>query len=99
MLVAQLGTVCDPESSSAVWFGPLVKLGGSLTGVTVMVKVCGALVSPPPFAVSPLPWATPVMVALFPYSTLFRSVRVPFEEIAGAVLNRLGLVLPVTMKL
>ena len=31
-----------------------MKLGASLTAVTVMVKVCGADVSTPPFAVPPL---------------------------------------------
>ena len=31
-----------------------MKLGASLTGVTVMVNVCAALVSTPPLAVPPL---------------------------------------------
>ena len=44
MLVAQLATVCAPASSATVWSAPLVKLGASLTAVTVMVKLCGALV-------------------------------------------------------
>ena len=52
--VAQPGTVCAPASSSTVWFAPFVKLGASLTGVTVIVKVCAALVSTPPLAVPPL---------------------------------------------
>src|SRR5437016_10252964 len=39
MLVAQLATDCAPASSRTVWSGPLVKLGGSLTGLTVIVAV------------------------------------------------------------
>src|SRR5919201_3211615 len=37
MFVAQPATVCAPRSETEVWFGPAVKLGGSLTGSTVMV--------------------------------------------------------------
>ena len=33
---------------------PLTKLGVSLTGVRVIVKVCGGLVSMPPLVVPPL---------------------------------------------
>ena len=41
----------------------MVKLGASLTGVTLMVKVCGALVSTPPLAVPPSSWMRTVTVA------------------------------------
>ena len=34
--VAQPATVCAPLSSSTVWSAPFVKLGASLTAVTVM---------------------------------------------------------------
>ena len=37
--VAQPDTVCAPASSSTVWLAPLVNVGGSLTAVTVIVKV------------------------------------------------------------
>jgi hypothetical protein len=53
-----------PESSFTVTFAPLVKLGASFTGVTVIAKVCGALVSDPPFAVPPLSLNVRVIVAL-----------------------------------
>jgi hypothetical protein len=41
----------------------LVKLGASLTAVTLMVNVCPALVSKPPFAVPPLSLSCTVTVA------------------------------------
>ena len=55
MAVAQPATVCAPgvlerPSGSA----PSVKLGASLTALTVIVNVCGAEVSTPPLAVPPL---------------------------------------------
>ncbi len=45
MSVAQPGTDCAPASSKTVRSGPAVKLGASLTGLTVMVTVA---VSVPP---------------------------------------------------
>ncbi len=39
-------------------------MGASLTGVTVIVNICGADVSTPPFAVPPLSCATSVIVAV-----------------------------------
>jgi hypothetical protein len=60
--VAQPATVCSPDSSRAAWLAPAVKLGASLSGVTVIVKVCGADASTPPPAVPPLSWSTTVMV-------------------------------------
>ena len=62
--VAQGLTVCAPAFSSTVWSAPLVNDGASLTAVTVMVNVCGAEVSLPPFAVPPLSFATSVIVAV-----------------------------------
>jgi len=64
MSVAKPGTVCAPAFSVTVWLGPMVKLGASLTGFTVMVKFCGALVSLPPLAVPPSSDSVTVMVAL-----------------------------------
>jgi len=42
--VAQLGTAWAGASSLTAWSAPLVKVGASLTGLTVMVNVCAALV-------------------------------------------------------
>jgi len=64
MLVAQFATVCGPASSRSVWSLPFEKLGASFTGVTVMVNVCGALVSTPPFAVPPLSFRVTRTVAV-----------------------------------
>src|SRR5688572_21823772 len=63
MFVAQLGTVWAGEFSGTIWFGPPVKLGGSLTGRTVMMKICGALVSLPPLAMPPSSMRTTVTIA------------------------------------
>ena len=41
-----------------------MKLGASLTAVTVIVKVCGADVSTPPLAVPPLSESVSVIVAV-----------------------------------
>ena len=76
-----------PESSATVWSGPLAKLGASLTGVTVMVNVCGSLVSSPPLSVPPssdsvtVTFATPLAFGARAY------VSVPFGETAGWTLN------------
>src|SRR3954471_23869891 len=53
---ARPGSDCAPASSSTVWSGDAgsVKLGASLTPVTVMVNVLVGLVSTPLFAVPPL---------------------------------------------
>src|SRR5262245_40406181 len=64
MAVAQLGTVWVPASSRMLMSGPLVKLGGSLTAVAVMVKVWVALTLEPPLAVPPLSCAKIVTVAV-----------------------------------
>ena len=58
-------------SSSTVWSAPFVKLGASLTAVTVIVNVCVGDASTPPLAVPP--------------SSVIRSVivAVPFAFAAG----------------
>src|SRR5258705_110389 len=62
-LVAQPGTVCGPESSRTDWSAPLMKLGASLTNATLILNVCGTLVSTPPLAVPPLSCNCTVTVA------------------------------------
>jgi hypothetical protein len=56
MPIAKLATDAAPESSNTVWFGLAGRLndGAWFTAVTVIVNVCVALVSLPPFAVPPL---------------------------------------------
>src|SRR5438874_794964 len=55
-LVAKLATDCGPASSSTVGgLPPSVKVGASLTGLTVMVQVWGALVLTLGGAPEPLP--------------------------------------------
>jgi hypothetical protein len=63
--VAQ-ATLCAGASSATVWFAPLVKLGATLIPVTVIVKVCGALVDAPP----PLSCSETVTVATVPIPAL-----------------------------
>src|SRR5947207_11825760 len=53
-------------------------LGASFTAVTVMVKVCGPLVSMPPFAVPPLSWRRTVTVA-----TPLASAAVDYGNVAA----------------
>src|SRR5579862_303613 len=43
--VAHPVTVCAPAFSRTDWSAPLVKVGASFTAVTLMLNVCGALVS------------------------------------------------------
>src|ERR1043165_7711206 len=61
--VAQFNTVCAPASSFTIWFAPLENEGGSFTEVTVIVKLCDAEVSTPPFNVPLLSFRLTVMVA------------------------------------
>ena len=65
MLIAVAQPVIDwaPASSRTVGLIPFVNDGGSLTPVTVIVNVCGGLVSMPPFAVPPLSWTVRVTIA------------------------------------
>ena len=76
-----------------------MKLGASLTPVTVIVNDCGAEVSTPPSAVPPLSCATSVIVALPLAFAAVVKVSTPADETAGAVLKSAALVLPVTTKL
>ena len=52
----------EPATSSFVVRLTSEHTGAWLTAVTLMVKVCGALVSTPPLAVPPLSWSTRVIV-------------------------------------
>ena len=63
ILVAQLGVVLVPESSRTVISEPLVKLGSSLTAVTVTVKVID-LAFTPLLAVPPLSVTVTVITAV-----------------------------------
>src|SRR5947208_3128549 len=98
MFVAQPATDCKPASSRMPWSGPLVKLGGSLTAVTVMVKVCGADVSTPPFAVPPLSCKRTVTVALPLALGAVVYVKAPVALMLGWTENK-GLLSLVTRKL
>ncbi len=61
----------------------MVKVGGSLTGVTVMVNVWSALVSTPPLAVPPLSWTWTVTVAVPVAFGAGVKVRTPGGDTAG----------------
>src|SRR6059036_1051142 len=74
-----------------------MKLGGSLTAVTVMINVCGALVSTPPLAVPPLSLAVTVTVAAPLALGADRYVNVPADDTLGCTAKR-PLLLLVTMK-
>ncbi len=74
-----------------------MKLGASFTGVTLIVKVCAALVSMPPLAVPPSSCARTVTVAE-PFALRAGvNVNVPFAATAGCAENSPLLSL-VTMK-
>ena len=73
-------------------------VGASLTGVTIIVKLTGADVSTPPFAVPPLSFRTAVMVALPEAFAAGANESVPSAAIVGATPNNAGLVLLVTVK-
>ena len=70
--------------------------GASLTDVTVIVKVCGALVSTPPFAVPPVSLSTIVTSALPDTFALSAYDNEPLLNTAGCCENKPGLVLLVT---
>jgi hypothetical protein len=74
-------------SSATVWLPPLVKLGTSLTAVTVIVNVWSAPWLSPPFEVPPLSARLTVTVAEPLAFAAGVYVRVPFAAIAGWVLN------------
>src|SRR4051812_49286057 len=82
MPVAQRAIFCVPRFFEAAWSLPLVNVGASLTGFTVIVKVCND-VSAPRLAVPPLSFRRTATVAV-PYALPAGvNVRVPFGEIAG----------------
>ena len=83
MAVAQPGTTLRPESSRTVGFAPFVNVGGSLTPVTVIVKVWVALVSSPLLAMPPLSWSSIVIVALPTPAAAGVNVSVPVGPTAG----------------
>jgi len=56
--------LCGPASSFTAGGSWAVKTGTSLTAVTLMAKVCGALVSMPPLAVPPSSIRVRVILAL-----------------------------------
>ena len=97
MAVAQFGTDCGPASSSTFWFGPLVKVGGSFTPVTVIVNVWVGLVSWPPLAVPASSTAFTLTVAMPFWLAAGVNVSVPAALTAGATENR-PLLLLVTTK-
>ena len=90
--VAQSGTLCAAASSLTVWSAPLTKLGASFTAVTLMTKVCSALVSTPPFDMPPLSVSLTVIVADPLAFAAGVYVRVPLALIAGPAENSPGFV-------
>src|SRR5579872_985812 len=75
-----------------------MKLGASLTAVTLMLKVCGALVSTPPLEVPPLSCSVMVIAAVpFAFAAVV-NVTTPVGLIDGPAEKSAGLVLPVTLK-
>ena len=87
MPVRKPATVCAAASSSTVCGPPTVNTGGSLTLLTVIVKVCGAEVSIPPLAVPPLSASTDCTVAVPNVPFVAVNVRVPVGETTGAALK------------
>ena len=85
MAVAHAVRTAGPESSMTMTSAPLLKVGASLTGVTVMRAVTGGLVAPAlsvrATAMVAEPWAFGAGV----------KVRRPVEPIDGATANRPGL--------
>src|SRR5687767_13399059 len=88
------GVFCTVEGSNGI-----LLTGASLTAVTVMRNVCGALVSLPPFAVPPLSFATMVISATPLALAAGMICNVPEPNTDGEDEKRLGLVLFVTTKL
>ena len=96
--VAHPGTVLAAEFSSTVSSTPTVNVGASFTAVTVIVIVCGTLVSSPPFATPPLSWSLTETVAVPLALAAGVYVRSPLDgSTAGWTLNR-ALLSFVTMK-
>src|SRR5437762_4294807 len=96
--VAQPLTVCRPESSFTFSSAPLVKLGASLTALTVITNCTTAVVSTPPFATPPLSCSCTLTVAVpFAFATGV-NVNTPAALIDGCALKS-ALLLFETMKL
>src|SRR5438876_9920151 len=86
MFVAQPATTRGPGEPTGT-SGPLVKAGASLTAMTSIVKLCGALVSAPPFAVPPSSCSRTVTCAgPLAFGTAV-NVSVPVGLIAGGAEN------------
>ncbi len=80
-------TVCNPAVFATLRLAMAASVGASFTAVTLIVKVCGALVSTPPKAVPPLSCATTVTVAE-PFAFVAGvKVSVPLDAMAGCVRN------------
>ena len=73
---------CAPASSSRVISGPLVNIGASFTGITIMSNDSVALSSIPPFVVPPSSFNFIVIVAV-PFS-LGAEVKVNVPSLAMA---------------
>ncbi len=71
------------SSNTTTLFVAKVTLGDWFTGITVIMKVCGALAFVPPLAVPPLSWAITVTVATPKALTAGVKLSVPWASIAG----------------
>jgi hypothetical protein len=76
----------------------MVKVGASLTSLTLMVKVCSAVVSFPSFSIPPLSFSLTVTVAVPLLLSLDLKVRLPSGVIVGWFSNK-SLLSLVTSKL
>ena len=86
--VIQPGMICSGASSSTTGSGPLLNVGGSLTGRMVRLKLCGALRSAPPLSVPPLSTSVTVTSAVPLASGAGVKVSVPAESRAGGAAKR-----------
>src|SRR6266516_6445205 len=97
MLVAQPLTVCGPALSLMFWSAPLTNDGGSLIELTVIVKVCAALVFELGGTLLPLSLSVTLIFATPLVSPVVVYVRLPVvASIAGALLKVRLPVVPVT---
>ena len=88
--LAHTNSECAPESCATVTSAPLRKRGASLTELWVMVNVCAAAASTPPFAVPPLSASVTVTVATPNASAAGVKLSSPPDEIAGCTRKREG---------
>src|SRR6516162_4120402 len=91
MFVAQLAAVWGRGffDSAAIWSGPAVKVGGWLTGVTLVLNVTGPKVSWPPLAAPPLFLRKTVTVAVPAANFAVWNDSVPVGLMVGWTANRL----------